>query len=519
MAETILRDLMFLWEKLQGLLSRAGETPRILRAWKAGTASFADKATLIALAALLVITVAWLVGFFKAGFWKKIGMLLSAAVVIVAAAVVVSLVMAPEDGAEEVLPPLPFASAVPAEEPDGGRDDPAQSAAPAGQSSLAYELARGAEDPFFPAVYPLWRLRNDEVSWQIGDDLVLQLVGIHSLPGSGTFEVESLTHEGEAAFVGLKRLEGGGSAAGRWFSNSYLEIRVWPDTKIASMPWYAQEGSWINTGDRDTYTVLENSGSEVIFLYRDEEQVNENDDALIGISIGRQLGADVVSITVRTHAGHDEDGQRVYTDLNPGADEELKEKSLKLIRTAFDRHLRLLRGLSEQALAATLPGRLTDVPIQSASGKGGFSIPCTELVSMGPDDYWGAAIRLIGPGPDGRKTYYLLIDGGEMYTKVRMDRYFTWRDAYEKGADEPDEEMSAFLGCPAVACDGGWVIDPGDFYSVERSGTMENYYYLSIEPLEPQETPEPTDAPEDISSGAEESPAPETEQEGEQTHG
>ena len=60
MAETILRDLMFLWEKLQGLLSRAGETPRILRAWKAGTASFADKATLIALAALLVITVAWL---------------------------------------------------------------------------------------------------------------------------------------------------------------------------------------------------------------------------------------------------------------------------------------------------------------------------------------------------------------------------------------------------------------------------------------------------------------------------
>ena len=171
------------------------------------------------------------------------------------------------------------------------------------------------------------------------------------------------------------------------------------------------------------------------------------------------------------------------------------------------------------ALAATLPGRLTDVPIQSASGKGGFSIPCTELVSMGPDDYWGAAIRLIGPGPDGRKTYYLLIDGGEMYTKVRMDRYFTWRDAYEKGADEPDEEMSAFLGCPAVACDGGWVIDPGDFYSVERSGTMENYYYLSIEPLEPQETSEPTDAAEDISSAAEESPAPETEQEGEQTHG
>ena len=519
MTETILRDLLFLWEKLQGLLSRAGETPRILRAWKAGSATFADKATLIALAALLVITVAWLVGFFKAGFWKKIGMLLSAAVVIVAAAVVVSLVMAPEGEEEAALPQLPVFSAAPAAEPEGpgGETEQSVSAVPA-QSGLAYELSRGAEDPFFPAVYPLWRLRNDEVSWQIQDGLVLQLVGIHSLPGSGTFEVESLTHEGEAAFVGLKRMEGGGSAAGRWFSDSYLEIRVWPDTKIASMPWYAQEGSWINTGDRDTYTVLENSGSEVIFLYRDEEQVNENDDALIGISVGRQLGSDVVSITVRTHAGHDEDGQRVYTDLNPGADEELKERSLKLIRTTFEKHLRLLRGLSEQGLASLLPGRITDVPIRSASGRGGFSIPCTELISMGPDDYFGAAIRFIGPGPDGRRTYYLLIDGGEMYTRVRMDRYFTWRDAYEKGAEEPDAEMSAFLGCPAVACDGGWVIDPGDFYSVERSGTLENYYYLSIEPLEPLETPSPTELPESAeASEAAQSPAPETERE--ENHG
>ena len=283
------------------------------------------------------------------------------------------------------------------------------------------------------------------------------------------------------------------------------------------MPWYGNVGSWINTGERDAYTILENTGSEVIFLYRDESQVNENDDALIGISIGRQLGSDVVSITARIHAGHDEDGQIIYTDLNPGADEELKERCLKLIRATYDRHFRLLRGLSEAGFASLLPDRIVDVPITGASGRGGFTIPCTRLVDFGPDDDWGGAIRLIGPGPDGRQCRYLLIDGGEMYTKVRMDRYFTWRDAYEKGVNEPDEEMTAFLGCPAVECDGGWVLDPGDFYSVERSGTLENYYFLSIEPLEPPATPEPTEEPAETTAPTDESEA--QAQEGEAENG
>ena len=104
-----------------------------------------------------------------------------------------------------------------------------------------------------------------------------------------------------------------------------------------------------------------------------------------------------------------------------------------------------------------------------------------------------------------------------MYTKVRMDRYFTWRDAYEKGVNEPDEEMTAFLGCPAVECDGGWVLDPGDFYSVERSGTLENYYFLSIEPLEPPATPEPTEEPAETTAPTDESEA--QAQEGEAENG
>jgi len=517
MAETILRDLELLWDKLVGLLSRAGETSRILRDWGAGSATLNDKATLIALAVLLVVAVAWLVSFFKAGFWKKIGMLLSAAVVIVAAAVVVSLVSAPveEEGAPT---PLPVVSSAPAGgEESGAEETPVQPVGFLPQGDLQYSLVRGAVDPFFPAVYPLWRLENDEVSWQVNDELALQLVGIHSMPGDGTFAVESLQHLGDMAYVGLKRMEGGGGSSGRWFSDSFLEIRVWPDAKISRMPWYGNVGSWINTGERDAYTILENTGSEVVFLYRDESRVNENDDALIGIAIGRQLGSDVVSITARVHAGHDEDGQIIYTDLNPGADEALKERCLKLIRTTYEKHFRLLRGLSEAGFASLLPDRIVDVPITGASGRGGFTIPCTQLVDFGPDENWGAVIRLIGPGPDGRKCRYLLIDGGEMYASVRMDRYFSWRDAYEKGVNEPDEEMTAFLGCPAVAYDGGWVLDPGDFYSIERSGTLENYYYLSIEPIEPPATPEPTEAPEEMPP-AEELPETQT-QEGEADNG
>ena len=160
MAETILRDLELLWDKLRGLLSRAGETSRILHEWSAGTATLADKATLIALAVLLVVAVAWLVGFFKAGFWKKIGMLLSAAVVIVAAAVVVSLVSAPVEE-ESGAPTPPTLSAAPIE---GGELPAAETPVPAAeflpQGERQYSMVRGAADPFFPAVYSLWRLQT-----------------------------------------------------------------------------------------------------------------------------------------------------------------------------------------------------------------------------------------------------------------------------------------------------------------------------------------------------------------------
>ena len=72
--------------------------------------------------------------------------------------------------------------------------------------------------------------------------------------------------------------------------------------------------------------------------------------------------------------------------------------------------------------------------------------------------------------------------------------------------------MTAFLGCPAVACDGGWVLDPGDFFSSSSGEMMENYYFLSTQLLTPAPTPEPTPEP-----APTETPADTTE--GEASHG
>ena len=488
MKETLLRELAALWEKLKILFDRFLHAPEIIRAWSEGRASLGDKAALVFVVVLIVAVIVWIIRFFKAGFLKKLGMILSAALVVVAAAIVLSFVSKaedtpqPSDAPVSATPEIPMSTAVAVE----------------GQilrSSGQYSLARGAEDPLSGQVGAMWRLCDDAVSWQLGEGLVLQLSGLHTLPGTGRFAVEEMAQYNETAIVSLRRTESSGDEKSSRRSECVLEICVRPGAKIERQSWYATEPSYISTGEGEGYSVFENNGTEVLFLEKDKSVVNENGDIVWALCVGRQIDGDVVCVKARAFTSELEEDHVEYTELNPGTDEELKARLLEIARAVFNGRIRLLRGLTTQGLAAILPGKLVDFPVSTTSGRGGFSIPCTRLLEMRRSEGLGAVIRLIGPGPKGEELLYSLVSGAALYENVRTDRYFTWREAYENGWLEPDEEMTAFLGCPAVKADGGWILDPGDFYSPTGEGTMENYYFLGTEILTPAPTPEPTPEP------------------------
>ena len=502
--EWILQELYALWDKLKILFERFLDAPAIIRAWSEGRASTGDRAALVVSVVLIVAVVAWVVNFFKAGFWKKLGMLLSAALLILAAAIVLSFFSKAEESPQPELPGVsdtPW-SAAPwsaeesaAPEQTLSPDAPTPSPAPPLRSDGRYSLARGEADPVYPRTAAMWRLCDDTVSWQLGDGLLLQLSGLHTLPGTGRFGVEELAQYSDTAYICLRRTEGSGDAHANRRSECVLEIFIRPGAKLERQPWYAEAPSYISTGEGEGYSVFQNSGGEVLFLEKDAKIVNKNGDAVLALCMGRQLDGDVVLVKARAFTAETDEDHTEYTELNPGTDDELKRRLLELERAVFDGRIRLLRGMTEQGLAAILPGSLVDQSVGTPSGRGGFSIPCTRLLEMRRSEGLGAVIRLIGPGPKGEELLYSLVDGAMLYENVRSDRYFTWREAYEKGWLDPDAEMTAFLGCPAVRADGGWILDPGDFYSSTAGGVMENYYFLSTEVLTPAPTPEPTPEP------------------------
>ena len=448
-----LRQLLdALWDKLKIIFERALNAPVVL----------------------VVAVLAWIVNFFKAGFWKKVGMLFSAALIVFAAAVVLSFF---STTGESPALESPDASATPA---------PPQ---------VKYSLARGEIDPLSMRASGMWRLCDDTISWQLGDGLVLQMSRLNSLPGVGRFGVEELAQYGETANIRLTRTEGGSEAGTERHSECVLEIRVLPGAKLARQSWYAEAPSYISAGEQLGYFITENSDREVMFLEKDESIATPDGDAVYALCLGRQIEGDVVLVKARAFTSETSEDHVEYTETNPGTDEELHRRLLELCRAVFDGRIRLLRGLSEESVAALLPGKLVDSAVGTPSGRGGFSIPCTRLLEMRRSESLGALIRLTGPGPNGEELLYSLVSGAALYDNIRMDRYFTWRETYEAGWLEPDAEMTAFLGCPAVACDGGWVLDPGDFFSSSSGEMMENYYFLSTQLLTPAPTPEPTPEP------------------------
>ena len=189
-----LRQLLdALWDKLKIIFERALNAPEIIRAWSEGRASLGDRASLIVALVLVVAVLAWIVNFFKAGFWKKLGMLFSAALIVFAAAVVLSFF---STTGESPALESPDASATPAPpQVSGAAENPADAPAPSAspeqpsyrRSDGQYSLARGEIDPLSMRASGMWRLCDDTISWQLGDGLVLQMSRLNSLPGVGRF--------------------------------------------------------------------------------------------------------------------------------------------------------------------------------------------------------------------------------------------------------------------------------------------------------------------------------------------
>lgn len=494
------QQLFALWDKLKIIFERALDAPAIIRAWSEGRASFGDRAALVTAIVLVIAVVAWVINFFKAGFWKKLGMMLSAALVILAAAIALSFFSTAEESPEPTAPQestsplfpqesLASVSMQPQQSPEA---TPAETPGQIRRSDTKYSLGRGESDPVYLRTSGVWRLCDDTVSWQIDEDLVLQLSRLQTLPGVGRFGVEELVKYSDYAYIRLGRTEGSGDGSSNRRSECVLEIRIWPGAKLERQRWYADAPSYISTGEGEGYSVFQNSGGEVLFLEKDADIVNENGDVVMALCMGRQLDGDVVLISARAFTVETDEDHKEYTELNPGTDDELKRRLLDLEHALFDGRIRLLRGLTEEATAAILPGSLVDYPVGTASGRGGFAIPCTRLLEMRRSEVFGGIIRIVGPGPKGEELLYSLMSGAMMYEDVRIDHYLDWREAYESGWLEPDAEMTAYLGCPAVKIDGGWVLDPGDFYSPSAGEMMENYYYLSTQVLTPAPTPEPS---------------------------
>ena len=491
----IIRELYALWDKLKIVFQSFLNAPEILRAWSEGRAGMGERVSLVASVVIIVAVITWLVRFFKAGFLKKLGLLLSAALVILAAAVVLSFFSKAEPT------PAAVGESVPSDEPQiavsaplpAASEQPAVvQATPIPRSNGQYSLARGAEDPATGRVSEMWRFIDDAVSWQLSDTLVLQLSRLQSLPGTGRFAVEEMVNYGDRAELCLRSVEGGGS--GRR-SELVLTISIWPGAKIARMPWYAEAPSYVSTGDGEGYSIFQNTAGEVRFLEKDASVTNKNGDVVMALCLGRQIENDVVLVTARAFTTLTDGDHVEYTELNPGTDDDLKRRLTELELDVFDGRIRLLRGLSDESIASVLPGKLVDFPVGEGSGRGGFTLPCSRLLEMRRSELYGSVIRLVGPGPNGEELLYSLVDGAALYEYAGAERYFVWREGYENGWLDPDESMTAFLGCPAVACDGGWVIDAGSFYSSSAAAEMENYYFLGTEVLTPAPTPEPTSEP------------------------
>ena len=475
MKETIVQELTLFWEKLRYFALRLSEMPRSL----IEDPSSVSKGDLAMMAVTALLIVGFLIGgvirFLKAPWKKKGGMLLSTLLVIL------------------IVGTILFFSLRGVELPKAEEGERAESVV-LGEEELPYSdrysLCVGKWDSYYALYYNTWMLTDDVVTLPMEGGLVFQLSGIHSLPGTANFALDSIGMIDDMAGLALSRIDSGfrppqGATEQIRDANDSedsLGLLVMPEASLTDMAWYGEPGEELSDGDR-SFIVLENDGESVLFIMEDPTWINSDGRLTAALCEGRQIGPDVIYAEASTEILSRGSGVTQLLLCDPREDETQLARLRELLDALLDSRVRVLRGLTEEELASLLPTRLVEASGGAATGNGSFSIPCTRLIGKNMrDEGLMQTLEWIGAGPEGESVRYLLRNAAWLYSGGEDEPFRSWRDAYEAGKKTPDEAMSAFIGCTAVAYEDGWLIQPGRFYLNRGNSMTDNYYYLTVEP-------------------------------------
>ena len=471
MRETLANELSLFWLKLRFFGGKTTQAWHSFLSEGPGGVSKGDFAMMVlTLLAVALFLIGGVFRFLKAPWKKKGGMLLTALLVILIVAILLFFslraVELPQYGLE-------------------GSDAPTEKTVELGEESLTlssrYSLSVGKYDPHYDIVKSEWVLQDDSVALPLSDGSLFLVTGIHSLPGKPGFAVQELYDAGDGGYAMLKRLD---RSQGR-ICDDFLQIRTFTNKGLSVLPFSGEVGEELSFGGC-TYLVLEREEDGLVFLENNPGWLDQFGETIIGLSLARPVGQDTVMATIRAWAGNFNGTTTILDFHDPRDDPEQFARMRGLLEAVLDEYVHILHGLSDEELTALLPDRVADQPERYAVVDGSFSIPCTRLLGMSRYDTQGSSYDefvWLGTDADGQPVRYTLRNvaiAADYHGKT--ETYDKWRDAFEAGRKTPDESMSAFIGCRAVAYEGGWLLCPGKVHFSKINSMANNYYYLTMRP-------------------------------------
>lgn len=186
-----------------------------------------------------------------------------------------------------------------------------------------------------------------------------------------------------------------------------------------------------------------------------------------------------------------------FEDASP-TDPQVQEYMIALLEELAADHIKVIRDLSEEELAAYLPKEIK--LLGGIEQNEMFAVPCDRVTELQDEK-----IIFLGKTPDGESVQYTLYNGAEIiasmgdpsgwdnvaYILGNLDTpallIRQWREAWEAGKSAQDAAMTELLGITAVPYEDGWLIDRGEctyFNNLSSTLCTTDYMcYLTAEPI------------------------------------